>query len=62
MIHAPTIATIARYGDRTENSVLLFGIVVVLVLVAMVGFWISRTSLRTTTKTMCWDIKGAARG
>jgi hypothetical protein len=48
-----------RYVDRNEDPV--YGIVVVLVLVVL-GFWISRTSRRTTTRGMYRDIKGQSRG
>ncbi|PYV83253.1 MAG: hypothetical protein DMG05_26480 [Acidobacteria bacterium] len=50
---------LASYLERNENFVLVSGIVVVLDVVVV---RISRTSLRTTTSTMCWDIKGDARG
>jgi hypothetical protein len=52
---------LACYVDRNENFVLVCGIVVVLALVVMLGFSISRTRMRTTS-TIFRDIKGRRLG
>ena len=44
---------VASNVHGNENFVLASGIIVVLVPVVVLGFWISRTSMRTTTSTMC---------
>src|SRR5438128_2122663 len=44
---AGILGQLSRYVDRNENFLSFFGIVVVLVL----GFWIPRTSMRTTSTT-----------
>ena len=51
-------AAISRYVDPNGNFVRVYGIVVVLVLVVVLGFLGRRRVLRTTTSTMFRDIKG----
>ena len=59
MQHQGFLPSVSRYLNRNESFILVAGIVVVLVLVVALAL-ISRTSLRTTPRTMCGDINATA--